>query len=118
MDPISAVPNATASLDMKVTLSEMAKAARGQALQAAKGALVASPTSATFGAAMTEALGRVSSMQKESTTLSQEFQLGNPDVGLEQTVIAAQKAQIAFQAALQVRNRVVQAYQEIMQMNV
>jgi hypothetical protein len=49
---------------------------------------------------------------------AQQFQLGNPQVSLEDSVIAAQKASISFQAAVQFRNRVVQAYQEVMNMNV
>jgi flagellar hook-basal body complex protein FliE len=42
----------------------------------------------------------------------------NPDVGLEETMIAMQKASLGFQAAVQVRNKVVQAYNDIMNMNV
>ena len=44
--------------------------------------------------------------------------LDNPTVSLEQTMVAMQKAQIGFQATLQVRNRLVQAYTEIMTMQV
>jgi flagellar hook-basal body complex protein FliE len=45
-------------------------------------------------------------------------QLGNPSVSLEETMVAMQKAQIGFQTALQVRNRMVQSYTEIMNMQV
>jgi flagellar hook-basal body complex protein FliE len=44
--------------------------------------------------------------------------MDNPTVSLEQTMVAMQKAQIGFQATLQVRNKLVQAYSEIMQMQV
>ncbi|MFP5397377.1 MAG: flagellar hook-basal body complex protein FliE, partial [Gammaproteobacteria bacterium] len=47
-----------------------------------------------------------------------ELQLDNPQVSLEQTMVAMQRAQIGFQATLQVRNRLVQAYSEIMNMQV
>ena len=40
------------------------------------------------------------------------------NVSLEETVLAMQKAQIGFQATLQVRNRLLQAYSEIMNMQV
>ena len=46
------------------------------------------------------------------------MQLGNPTVSLEETMVAMQKSQIGFQAALQVRNRLVQAYSDIMNMQV
>jgi flagellar hook-basal body complex protein FliE len=39
-------------------------------------------------------------------------------VSLEETMVAMQKAQIGFQATLQVRNKLVQAYSEIMNMQV
>jgi flagellar hook-basal body complex protein FliE len=73
---------------------------------------------AGFGAALKHALESVSAQQLQAQTLSREFQLGNPDVGLEETMIAAQKASISFQAAVQVRNRLVSVYTEIMGMNV
>ena len=50
--------------------------------------------------------------------VQREVSLDNPTVGLEETMVAMQKAQIGFQATLQVRNRLVQAYSEIMNMQV
>jgi flagellar hook-basal body complex protein FliE len=44
--------------------------------------------------------------------------MGNPGVSLEQTMVAMQKAQVGFQATLTVRNRLVSAYSEIMNMQV
>jgi flagellar hook-basal body complex protein FliE len=44
--------------------------------------------------------------------------LDNPAVSIEETMVAMQKAQIGFQAAVQVRNRLVQAYSEVMNMQV
>lgn len=72
----------------------------------------------SFAQAMTQALNGVSASQHEAERLQREVQLDNPTVSLEETMIAMQKAQIGFQAALQVRNRMVQAYSEIMNMQV
>jgi flagellar hook-basal body complex protein FliE len=71
-----------------------------------------------FAAAMTQALKSVSGQQVEAQRLQRELQLDNPAVSLEQTMVAMQKAQIGFQATLQVRNRLVQAYSDIMSMQV
>ena len=71
-----------------------------------------------FRTAMADALQSVSQSQIEATRLQRELTLGNPNVGLEETMIATQKAQIGFQAALQVRNRLAQAYSDIMNMQV
>lgn len=73
---------------------------------------------ASFSSAMTNALKAVSSQQLEAQKLQHEFQLGNPNVSLEQTMVQMQKAQIGFQAALTVRNRFVQAYTDVMNMQV
>jgi flagellar hook-basal body complex protein FliE len=72
----------------------------------------------SFGNAMAQALKSVSEAQLESSALQRELQLDNPTVSLEQTMIAMNKSQIGFTAALTVRNRLVQAYTDIMNMQV
>jgi flagellar hook-basal body complex protein FliE len=71
-----------------------------------------------FQQALTQALGSVSQAQNEATRLQREVQMDNPTVSLEETMVATQKAQIGFQATLAVRNRLVAAYSEIMNMQV
>jgi flagellar hook-basal body complex protein FliE len=72
----------------------------------------------SFQQAMTQALGSVSASQNEAQRLQREVQLDNPAVSLEETMVAMQKSQIGFQATLQVRNKLVQAYTDIMSMQV
>ncbi len=79
------------------------------------------PTAAeegSFTTAMAQALRAVSDAQLESSRLQRELQLDNPTVSLEQTMIAMNKSQVGFTAALTVRNRLVQAYTDIMNMQV
>ena len=71
-----------------------------------------------FQQAMTQALRGVSDTQNQASQMQREVQMDNPTVSLEETMVAMQKAQIGFQATLQVRNRLVQAYSEIMSMQV
>ena len=71
-----------------------------------------------FRAAMDQALQGVSQTQSEAEGLRREFLLGNPTVSLESTVMSMAKAQVGFQAVLQVRNRLAQAYSDIMNMQV
>jgi flagellar hook-basal body complex protein FliE len=73
---------------------------------------------ASFQNAMAQALGSVSQSQRQVEILQRELQLDNPAVSLEQTMIAMQKAQVGFQAVMSVRSRLVQAYSEIMNMQV
>jgi flagellar hook-basal body complex protein FliE len=71
-----------------------------------------------FSGALKSALSSVSAAQNESGRLQREVQMENPKVSLEETMVAIQKAQIGFQATLHVRNRMVQAYTDIMNMQV
>jgi flagellar hook-basal body complex protein FliE len=79
---------------------------------------VAASAGASFQNAMTQALGSVSQTQNQAEVLQRELQMDNPSVSLEQTMVAMQKAQIGFQGVLAVRNRLVQAYSDIMNMQV
>jgi flagellar hook-basal body complex protein FliE len=71
-----------------------------------------------FQQALTQALGAVSQAQSSAERMQHEVQLDNPTVSLEETMVAMQKAQLGFQATLQVRNRLVQAYSDVMNMQV
>jgi flagellar hook-basal body complex protein FliE len=71
-----------------------------------------------FSSAMSNALKAVSDQQNDADRLQRELQMDNPTVSLEQTMVSMQKAQIGFQAALTVRNRLVQSYTDIMNMQV
>jgi flagellar hook-basal body complex protein FliE len=73
---------------------------------------------AGFSAALTQALQNVSASQNQAVELQRQVQLDNPTVSIEETMVAMQKAQIGFQATLQLRNRLVQAYSDIMNMQV
>jgi len=72
----------------------------------------------SFASAIDQALKTVSRSQLDATRMQRELQLDNPTVSLEETMVAMQKAQVGFQATLQVRNRLVQAYSDIMNMQV
>jgi flagellar hook-basal body complex protein FliE len=73
---------------------------------------------AGFSAALSQALKSVSATQNHASEMQRQVQLDNPNVSIEETMVAMQKAQIGFQATLQVRNKLVQAYSDIMNMHV
>lgn len=72
----------------------------------------------SFSTAFKDALTSVSAAQHQVTALQNKVQMGTPDASLEETMVSMQKAQIGFQTALNVRNRMVQAYSDIMNMQV
>ena len=85
---------------------------------AAKPAVGQGTGAAGFSGALKSALQNVSQAQNQASALQREVQMENPKVSLEETMVAIQKAQIGFQATLHVRNRMVQAYSDIMNMSV
>ena len=68
-----------------------------------------------FGAVLESAIRGVENMQHQSTQAVERFLSGEGE-DLHTTVLATQRAELAFQLFLQVRNKVVDAYQEIMRM--
>jgi len=75
-------------------------------------------TGLDFAASLDSALKTVSRSQMQSDELQKQFELENPNVSLEQTMIAMNTSAINFAAAVQVRNRLTQAYDQIMNMPV
>ncbi|TSE25164.1 flagellar hook-basal body complex protein FliE [Tepidimonas aquatica] len=98
-----------------------AKAAAGAtpvANPASPNPTVRATTQAGFGDALRNALREVSAAQQHASELQNRVQMGDRSASLEQTMVAMQKAQIGFQAALHVRNRMMQAYTDVMNMQV
>jgi flagellar hook-basal body complex protein FliE len=79
----------------------------------------ASPSAATsscdFGKLLEGSIGTLQTMQQDAGTSIQQFLTGEKE-DLHTTILATQKAELAFELGLQVRNKVVSAYQEIMKM--
>jgi flagellar hook-basal body complex protein FliE len=62
------------------------------------------------------ALKGVNDQQVKSGALARAFELGEPGADLAAVMVAAQQSQVAFRATVEVRNRLVQAYQDVMNM--
>jgi flagellar hook-basal body complex protein FliE len=71
-----------------------------------------------FADALKASLDQVNNTQHKAEALGQRFALGDDSVNLSDVMISMQKANISFQATVQVRNKVVSAYQDIMNMQV
>ncbi|MBK5000689.1 flagellar hook-basal body complex protein FliE [Pseudomonas sp. S31] len=72
----------------------------------------------SFADMLGQAIGKVDATQQASTQLANAFEIGKSGVDLTDVMIASQKASVSMQALTQVRNKLVQAYQDIMQMPV
>ena len=71
-----------------------------------------------FSAALKASLDQVNHVQTKADQLGQRFVAGDENVNLSEVMIAMQKANITFQTTVQVRNKLVAAYQDIMNMPV
>ncbi len=106
---------------MLAQLRAAASSARPAGLESPIPGKVAAPEESTkvnFSDALKAQLDNVAQMQATARGLEQRFQLGDDQVNLSDVMIAGQKASITFQATMQVRNKLVQAYQEVMNMQV
>lgn len=76
-----------------------------------------SPDEKSFAGVLMDAVNEVNSLQNESAVMKQQLVAGQIS-DVHQVTLAAEKASIAFQLTMQIRNKVVEAYQEIMRMQV
>ena len=75
-------------------------------------------TGGGFAAVLRTSLDQVSAAQNTATQLGQKFEKGEGNVDLNDVMVAMQKANVGFQAAVQVRNRMVSAYHDLMNMQI
>ena len=92
-------------------LSELAKAGVSQ-----PNANISGVGKPEFGNLLTKAIDNVNQLQMDSGRAAASIESGDGGVSLVKAMIASQKANVAFQATVQVRNKVVSAYQDIMNM--
>ncbi len=99
-----------------VKLGAMLKPLEGITRAAGAPASAAAPVD--FAQMLANALNNVDRAQTLGEGLARRFEAGDPGVSLEQTMISLQKANISFQELVQVRNRLVSAYHDVMNMQV
>ncbi|MDB2386226.1 flagellar hook-basal body complex protein FliE [Shewanella sp.] len=73
---------------------------------------------ADFGQLLSQAVGNVSELQSNAANLATRLDMGDTTVSLSDTVIAREKSSVAFEATVQVRNKLIEAYKDIMSMPV
>ncbi len=73
---------------------------------------------ADFSNMFKNAVNQVNEVQQQAGELKTQFELGNPNIDIADVMVKTQVASVSFQAMTQVRNKLVSAYQEIMNMSV
>ena len=102
-----------------ITLSSNLKALQG--IGPSKGLSSSGESKGTDGASfadtLAQSLDKVNTLQKEADVAIQDFITGDKR-NIHETMIAVGKADLAFRLTMQVRNKMVEAYQEVMRMQV
>jgi flagellar hook-basal body complex protein FliE len=89
---------------------------RAMSIEASSSKKIETEGSSDFGAMLKQSIDSVNETQQTSGKLSKAFEMGESDVSLAEVMIASQKASVSFQAMLQVRNKLVDAYKDVMNM--
>lgn len=108
----------TSGIDRMLSQLRTAQALASRKPQAAKEAASPAAEPGGFANALKTSLDSVAKTQNESAALQKSFTVGDPNTNLQDVMVSMQKSNIAFQQAIQVRNKLVQAYHDIMNMQV
>lgn len=101
------------------TLTDLSSLAGTTGAAATANATGAAPAAApAFGTLLKEGIDAVNSTQQSADALASAWERGAPGVDLAQVMVETQKASVSFQALAQVRNRLISAYQDIMNMSI
>ncbi|QUG76254.1 flagellar hook-basal body complex protein FliE [Erwinia sp. E602] len=98
-------------------IESVVQALQSTALQAG-GKSAEAGNQADFGAELKAALNRISETQTASRQQAQDFELGKAGISLNDVMVDMQKSSVSMQMGIQVRNKLVSAYTEIMNMTV
>jgi flagellar hook-basal body complex protein FliE len=103
-------------------MQSMATQAAGQASNVATGAVTGGQSGAasvdSFASALKSSIDKISDNQKSALSEAHAFEIGSPNVSLNDVMVDMQKANVGLQFGLQVRNKLVSAYNDIMQISV
>ncbi|HET8705462.1 MAG TPA: flagellar hook-basal body complex protein FliE [Pseudomonadales bacterium] len=102
---------------MRAMRAQMPFASEVRAPSSTENVAAASQTQGvSFSKTLTNALNSVNETQQTADKMRVAFEKGDPSVDISKVMLATQKSSIAFQATVQVRNKFIDAYKEIMNM--
>ncbi|WP_303786385.1 flagellar hook-basal body complex protein FliE [Azovibrio restrictus] len=101
-------------------LEQMLSTLRSTAIQAgaAKPAESGATAGTDFAQVLKSSIDQVNNAQKQATQMAENLAAGDSEQNLHEVMVALQTASISFQEMVQVRNRLVSAYQDVMNMQV
>lgn len=71
-----------------------------------------------FSQILSDSINQVNNLQQEASEMKTSYAIGDGTADIAEVMVAAQKASLSFEAATEVRNKLLTAYQEVMNMQV
>lgn len=71
-----------------------------------------------FSSLLKQSIDQVNDVQQQAGKLAQSFETGQTDASLAEVMVSLQKANVSFQGMVQVRNKLVDAYKDVMNMSI
>ncbi len=99
-------------------LAEMDRMKVGAGASAVAPSATQAPAGADFTQVFKAAIGHVNELQQRSESMQKAFEMGDSKVDLTQVMVALQKANLSLEGMIQVRNKFINAYKEIMSMSI
>lgn len=100
------------NMDINQVLAQM----RIMGDQARSTSIRAEAPATDFSALLRDSIDKVNDTQQQANKLAEAFETGQTDASLAEVMISLQKASVSFQAMVQVRNKLVEAYKDVMNM--
>ena len=107
------------TIDVNSLLLQMRRISAQTEMPAMRGVGETAPAEkGSFGNLLKQSIEGVSQTQAKAAEMSNAFERGDPGIDLAQVMIQGQKADLSFRAMNEVRNKMVDAYKEIMNMSI
>jgi flagellar hook-basal body complex protein FliE len=100
-----------------INVNHVLRQMRAMSLQAAGQPVQETGTASTdFSSLLQQSISSVNDTQQRAGKMVEAFETGTSSLSLAEVMVESQKASVSFQAALQVRNKLVEAYKDVMNM--
>ncbi|HXP02271.1 MAG TPA: flagellar hook-basal body complex protein FliE [Luteibacter sp.] len=107
------------TIDVNSLLLQMRRISAQTEMPALRGVGEAAPVAkSSFGDMLKQSIESVNESQDKAGKMAASFERGDPGIDLAQVMIQGQKADLSFRAMTEVRNKMVDAYKEIMNMSI
>jgi flagellar hook-basal body complex protein FliE len=100
----------------EINVNHVLNQMRAMSLQAAGRPVQETGGSTDFSSLLQQSIASVNKTEQKADSMVNAFESGSSNVSLAEVMVETQKANVSFQAALQVRNKLVEAYKDVMNM--